>query len=72
MARARSRKASAWNKAVKASFSKGAKNLKAAVRMAKKSYKGSSKKSASPRRATRCPKGMHKRKRGTGKRCVKN
>jgi hypothetical protein len=74
MARARSRKASAWNKAVKAAFSKGAKNLKAAVQSAKKSYKpkAGAKKSASPRRARRCPKGMHKRKRGTGKRCVKN
>lgn len=72
MARARSRKASPWNKAVKAAFSKGAKNLKSAVRMAKKSYKSSSKKPAAPRRASRCPKGMHRRKRGTGKRCVKN
>ena len=39
MARTASRKVSAWNKAVKAAFAKGAKNLKAAVAAAKKSYK---------------------------------
>jgi len=43
MARARSRKASAWNKAIRAAYKKGAKNMKAAVAMAKKTYKPKSK-----------------------------
>ena len=76
MARAVSRKPSAWNKAVKAAFAKGAKSFKAAVAAAKKSYrKKSSAKSgkkstkSSPKR---CPKGSHRRMRGKGSRCVKN
>lgn len=80
MARAVSRKASSWNKAVKAAFAKGAKNLKAAVKVAKKTYKKKSvsksvRKSvrkSSRKSVKRCPKGMHKRMRGSGSKCVKN
>lgn len=70
MARAVSRKASSWNKAVKAAFSKGAKNLKAAVKVAKKTYKKksvsksrkSSRKSSTRKSTKHCPKGSHGRK----------
>lgn len=73
MARVRSRKVSAWNKAVKSAFAKGAKNLKAAVASAKKTYKKKSvSKSSRKSSPKRCPKGMHKRMRGSGSRCVKN
>jgi hypothetical protein len=83
MARAVSRKASSWNKAVKAAFAKVPKRGKsatqrfsAAIKMAKKSYKAGSKKSvrksSSRKSAKRCPKGMHKRMRGSGSKCVKN
>lgn len=65
MARAVSRKPSAWNKAVKSAFAKGAKSFKAAVAAAKKTYR---KKSSTKR----CPKGSHRRIRGKGSRCVKN
>jgi hypothetical protein len=48
MARARSRKASAWNKAVSKAFRQGAKNMTQASKMAKKTYKPK----ASPKRRT--------------------
>lgn len=74
MARIRSRKSSAWNKAVKSAFAKGAKNLKAAVKVAKKTYKPKSatRKSATRKSAKRCAKGSHRRMRGKGSRCVKH
>lgn len=75
MARTRSRKSSAWNKAVKSAFAKGAKNLKSAVKAAKKTYKpkaSASRKSASRKSAKRCAKGSHRRMKGKGSRCVKN
>lgn len=70
MARTASRKASAWNRAVKAAFSKGAKNLKAAVAAAKKTYKP--KAAATKKSPKRCAKGSHRRMRGKGSRCVKH
>lgn len=71
MARTASRKVSAWNKAVKAAFAKGAKNFKAAIAAAKKTYKPKSK-PASKKSPKRCAKGSHRRVRGKGSRCVKN
>lgn len=75
MATVRSRKVSAWNKAVKAEFKKGAKSFKAAVAAAKKSYKKSApktRKAAKKSSPKRCAKGSHRRMRGKGSRCVKN
>lgn len=73
MARAVSRKPSAWNKAVKSAFAKGAKSFKAAVAAAKKTYrKKSSTKKTSKKSPKRCPRGSHRRIRGKGSRCVKN
>lgn len=72
MARAVSRKPSAWNKAVKSAFAKGAKSFKAAVAAAKKSYRKKSATKASKKSPKRCPKGSHRRMRGKGSRCVKN
>ena len=70
MASTRSRKLSAWNKAVRSAWNKGAKNFTEAVKMAKKTYKPKS----SPSKAAPkpCPKGTHRRMRGRGSRCVKN
>lgn len=70
MARTRSRKLSAWNKAVKKAFAKGAASFQEAVATAKKSYKSGSRSSAT--KVKRCPKGSHRRIRGRGSRCVKN
>lgn len=72
MARAVSRKPSAWNKAVKTAFAKGAKSFKAAVAAAKKSYRKKSATKASKKSPKSCPKGSHRRMRGKGSRCVKN
>jgi hypothetical protein len=72
MARAVSRKPSAWNKAVKAAFAKGAKSFKAAVAAAKKSYRKKSASKSGKKSPKPCPKGSHRRMRGKGSRCVKN
>jgi hypothetical protein len=70
MARTRSRKLSAWNKAVRSAWNRGAADFAEAVAMAKETYK--------PRTVTvkpapkPCRKGTHRRIRGRGSRCVKN